>query len=68
MKFDLFCMDKKTLQNDNYKDYVKSLTENDVVRLTNLKDNSEYQECIEWILKNNFKLEQEIVSLKMFGY
>ena len=68
MKFDLFCMDKKTLQNDNYKDYVKPLTENDVVRLTNLKDNSEYQECIEWILKNNFKLEQEIVSLKMFGY
>lgn len=68
MKFDLFCMDKKTLQNDNYKDYVKSLTENDVVRLTNLKDNPEYQECIEWILKNNFKLEQEIVSLKMFGY
>ncbi|WP_449137215.1 Wadjet anti-phage system protein JetD domain-containing protein [Solobacterium moorei] len=68
MKFDLFCMDKKTLQNDNYKDYVKSLTENDVVRLTNLKDNSEYQECIEWILKNNFKLEQEIVSLKMFSY
>ena len=68
MKFELFCMDKKTLQNDNYKDYVKSLTENDVVRLTNLKDNSEYQECIEWILKNNVKLEQEIVSLKMFGY
>lgn len=64
-KFDLFLMSKEILQNNDYKNCIKSLTDNDVVRLTNLKNNPTYHECIEYMLTNNCKLEQEIVSLKM---
>ena len=62
-KFGLFCMNEEILKNDSFKDYLRPLTEKDVIRLRNLESDPEYQKCIEWMLQNDCKLEQEIVAL-----
>lgn len=49
-------MDVETLS--NHRQYTKTLTENDRVRLSRLAD-SEFSEVISYMLKNNCKLEQE---------
>lgn len=67
MCFRLYCMNKDILQDDSYRDSLKLLTENDISRLTKLKDNPEYEDCINWMLKNKCKLEQEIISLFIVG-
>ena len=43
----------------------KQLTEADIKRLSNLKNEPNYSECIGYMLKNNVKLEQEIISLNI---
>ncbi len=59
-----YCMDAKTLK-ENFQ-YVKKLTENDKKRLTALAD-TEFGETIEFMLKNNCKLEQEAMDLMEIG-
>lgn len=53
-------MDIETLK--AYKDYTKSLTENDRSRLMRLVD-SKYGEVVNYMLENNCKLEQEAVNV-----
>ncbi|MFQ9071772.1 MAG: hypothetical protein ACLR43_02715 [Faecalibacillus faecis] len=43
-----------------YKDYTKPLTQNDRKRLLSFKENQ--NELIDYMLKNNVKLEQEIIG------
>ena len=54
-------MDIATLQ--QYSDYTKQLTENDVKRLRNLAG-SEFSDTINYMLTNNCKLEQEAMDIK----
>jgi hypothetical protein len=51
-------MDIKTLK--KYSGYTKKLTSNDKKRLKNLLD-SEFKDVAEYMLENNYKLEQEVV-------
>lgn len=62
LSFKLFHMMKTDLENQNYSNCLKELTEVDRKRLTNLKNESEYTECINYMLDTNVKLEQEIIS------
>ena len=48
-----------------YGDYCKKLTDNDCVKAGNLMLDGRYTEILQYMLKYNCKLEQEIVSLKM---
>ena len=59
-----YCMDLKTLK-ENLQ-YAKKLTENDKKRLAALTD-TEFGETIEFMLKNNCKLEQEAMDLMEIG-
>lgn len=61
--FKLFCMNKEILNNNRYKVFLKSLTDSDIHRLTILKNIPQYTKCINWMLDNNCKMEQEIISL-----
>lgn len=65
--FILFHMSKRDLENKEYTNCLKTLTEIDKKRLSSLKDESDYTECIEYMLKTNVKLEQEIISLCVSG-
>ena len=60
--FHLFAMSKDELSNKQYHNYLLPLTDNDVTRLTNLRDDVNYSDCIHYMLKHNVKLEQEIIS------
>lgn len=40
---------------------------NDVVRMQELKAIREYKNVVDFMIKNNAKLEQEIVSLRLMG-
>lgn len=57
--FKSFKMDIETLK--QYNKYSKQLTDNDRHRLMKLKD-SEFSKVIEFMLKNNCKLEQEAIN------
>lgn len=61
--FNLFSMSIKELENPEYKECLHKLKENDVTRLEELRNNPKYTEVVDYMLKNNVKLEQEIVSL-----
>lgn len=61
--FKLFCMNKEILNNNRYKVFLKSLSDSDIHRLTILKNIPQYTKCINWMLDNNCKMEQEIISL-----
>lgn len=63
--FKLFHMSKSDLENNDYHKSLKQLTEADIKRLSNLKNEPNYSECIVYMLKNNVKLEQEIISLNI---
>lgn len=54
-------MDIETLK--QYRQYTKPLTENDVIRLNNLKINYD-NPIIDYMLENNIKLEQEIIDIQ----
>lgn len=57
--FKPYKMDMDTLS--QYRNYSKSLTENDKLRLKRLKGN-DFDEVIEYMLENNCKLEQEAIQ------
>lgn len=65
--FTLYEMNSNCLNNNVYNNCLKQLTDNDRKRLEKLKDYNEYNECIDFMLNNNVKLEQEIISLMMDG-
>ncbi len=58
VNFKPYKMDLDTLS--QYRNYSKSLTENDKLRLKRLKGN-DFDEVIEYMLKNDCKLEQEAI-------
>lgn len=63
--FGMFCMSEKELQNPEYISCLHELTENDRIRLHELHKEPRYRAAVEYMLNNNVKLEQEIVSLSM---
>lgn len=67
LEFKLFNMESQCLKNKKYRKCLKHLTANDITRLVNIAGLSEYSECIEYMLENNVKLEQEIISLDISG-
>lgn len=60
IQFQSYKMDVSTLE--KYNDYWKPLTQNDRTRITKLLT-TEYKQTIEYMLKNNCKLEQEIINI-----
>lgn len=60
--FGLFHMSEDNLKNTNYSSCLKSLSEYDIKRLNSLKTINEYSNCINYMIKFNKKLEQEIIS------
>ena len=62
-QFDLHCMGISELENEKFAIARKTLTSNDVRRLHTLLEKEEYRHTIEYMLANNCKMEQEIVSL-----
>jgi hypothetical protein len=58
--FNRYCMDIDTLVSN--KKYWKKLEDNDKRKAQILLDNGKYMEEISYMLKNNCKLEQAIVS------
>ncbi|SDX81420.1 Wadjet anti-phage system protein JetD domain-containing protein [Eubacterium barkeri] len=63
--FQLFSMSAGELRNEKYKFCLQSLTENDKNRLKELKNMNMYMNVVNYMLENNVKLEQEIVSLSL---
>lgn len=63
VSFDLFGMSVDELSNDDYVSCLHKLTDNDKTRLQELKQYGIYADVIQYMLENNVKLEQEIVSL-----
>lgn len=61
IEFQPYKMDLETLK--EYQEYSKRLTDHDRDRLMKLRD-SQYQEVISYMLKNNCKLEQETINMK----
>lgn len=62
-QFELYCMGISELENEKFAIARKTLTPNDVRRLHTLLEKEEYRRTIEYMLANNCKMEQEIVSL-----
>ena len=62
IEFTFGIVTKPELTIKKYKDYTKKLTENDKSRLKNLLG-GEFDEVINYMLKNDCKLEQEAVEL-----
>ena len=65
VKFELFSMSAKELQNKEFASCLHELTGNDRSRLQELKKMDAYEEVVQYMLCNNVKLEQEIVSLEL---
>ena len=49
---------------EKYSDYTKTLEENDILKAKALIDKGHHKEIMEYMLKHNKKLEQEIISWK----
>ena len=56
-------MDINTLS--EYKDYGKKLENNDKVKANNLINDGQYTDIVKYMIDNNIKLEQEIISTKI---
>jgi hypothetical protein len=63
IEFKPFRMDIDTLK--SYRMYGKALENNDRIKAKNLIHNGMYKEILNYMLDNDCKLEQEIVSLRM---
>lgn len=63
--FALFGMSVSELQNLAYDSCLHKLTDNDRIRLQELKEIDVYTNVIQYMLDNHIKLEQEIVSLEL---
>lgn len=53
------------LENREFASCLHELSGNDRVRLQELKKSDAYEEVVQYMLRNNVKLEQEIVSLTL---
>lgn len=65
VNFELFGMSVEELRNKEFATCLHQLTTNDRIRLQELKKIKVYEEVISYMLQNNVKLEQEIVSLEL---
>lgn len=63
--FGLFGMSVHELQSKEYASCLHELTENDRIRLRELKQLEIYSDVVRYMLEHNVKLEQEIISLEM---
>ncbi len=63
--FELFSMSADELKNIEFASCLHELSENDRVRLHELMKNERYRDVVQYMLCNNVKLEQEIVSLAL---
>ena len=60
--FKLYRMSQRELENERFRFCRHSLTEQDRIRLESLKKQEGYRDLAAYMLENNVKLEQEIVS------
>ncbi len=60
--FRLYRMSRRELENPNFQSCLRSLTQRDQIRLKSLEKQEAYRELVACMLKENVKLEQEIVS------
>ncbi|AGC68875.1 hypothetical protein Cst_c18980 [Thermoclostridium stercorarium subsp. stercorarium DSM 8532] len=67
IEFGMFCMSVEELRNNVYQPYLRKLTDNDIIRLQELKDMDIYAKTVKFMLDNNVKLEQEIVSYTLMN-
>jgi hypothetical protein len=65
IKFKTFCMSEFELSQKQYEHCLHPLTDNDITRLQELKEVELYEDTIQYMLQNNVKLEQEIISLEL---
>jgi len=65
VNFKTFCMSKDELSQKQYERCLHQLTENDIVRLQELKEIKAYADTIQYMLQHNVKMEQEIISLEL---
>jgi hypothetical protein len=65
INFELFSMSTNELKNKEYASCRHELSDNDRTRLQELKEMKIYKEVVEYMLDNNVKLEQEIISLRL---
>lgn len=63
--FSLYSMSVEELVNPEYKSCLHKLTDNDVIRLQELKAMDTYKDVVGYMLEHSVKLEQEIVSLEL---
>ena len=63
--FKTFCMSEEELSQKEYKHCLHPLTGTDITRLKELEQAGLYTDTIQYMLRNNVKLEQEIVSLEL---
>lgn len=68
VNFELFCMSVDELENCEYASCLHGLTDNDRIRLKELKTNNAYEEVVQYMLQSSVKLEQEIISLRLMNY
>jgi len=65
VNFKTFCMSKDELSQKQYESCLHQLTDNDTVRLQELKEMRVYADTIQYMLQHNVKMEQEIISLEL---
>ena len=65
VNFELFSMSVDELKNIEYASCLHKLTDNDKLRLRELKSIDVYEKVIQYMIDNNVKLEQEIISLRL---
>lgn len=65
VNFELFSMSADELGNREFATCLRELSDNDRVRLHELKKIEMYEDVVRYMLHNNVKLEQEIVSLAL---
>lgn len=65
VNFELFSMSADELGNMEFESCLHELSDNDRVRLHELKKMDVYGDVVQYMLHNNVKLEQEIVSLTL---
>ena len=65
VNFELFSMSADELRNRKFATCLHELSDNDRVRLQELKKIEMYEDVVQYMLHNNVKLEQEIVSFAL---
>lgn len=65
VNFKTYCMSKDEFSQKQYEKCLHRLTDNDTVRLQELKEMRVYTDTIQYMLQHNVKMEQEIISLEL---